>query len=99
MDPNANRFCEKCDRHTLHEIKDGCIACKTRKQTDVSSSMKKLRQALVLDEDYYNAWQSNIAMAFSDELSFHGFKLPSQHELCNEAANRFLGHLIMDNKS
>lgn len=46
------------------------------------------------DSGLYYAYQSNIAVAFQDELSRRGYKLPDQHEISNQAAKEFLDHWI-----
>ena len=51
---------------------------------------KQLRE----DEGYYIAWQSNIAMAFYDTLSWAGYQFPEMHKLSNDAAKRFIDMLI-----
>jgi hypothetical protein len=53
-----------------------------------------LASELEKDEGYYYAWQSNIAMAFQDELARKGYRLPDQHKIANNAAKNFLSLLI-----
>ncbi len=49
---------------------------------------------LAKDESYYYAWQSNIAVAFKDEIENRGYRFPDLHEAANEAAKTFLNLLI-----
>jgi hypothetical protein len=52
--------------------------------------VKELRD----DQQYYYAWQSNIAMQFQDEMSNKGYRFPDLHEISNNAAKNFLNLLI-----
>lgn len=56
-----------------------------------------LIESLKRDKGYYISWQANIAMAFYDECSINGHGFPDLHKTCNDAANRFLQLLMMDN--
>lgn len=59
-------------------------------------AVDKLRAELKADQQYYYAWQSNIAMAMMDELHRRGYRLPGEHEMANEAAKSFLSNLLRD---
>lgn len=65
--------------------------------TDITlnQAVTKLQDELKDDKTYYYAWQSNIAMAFYDEMSKYGMssELPIL-EISNESAKKFLNNLI-----
>jgi len=61
---------------------------------ETKEAIDKLRTELSKDDSYYYSWQSNIAMAFLDELVKWGYRLPDQHEIANQAAKNFLDMLI-----
>ena len=48
------------------------------------------------DSGLYYAYQSNIAMAFKDEVARRGLHLPDVHEIANEAAKYFLNNLTAE---
>ena len=63
--------------------------------------IEKLQKALREDKGYFNAWQANIAMAFSD--SYNSYKYingktyinsTDLHIISNNAAKYFLDQLI-----
>jgi hypothetical protein len=60
--------------------------------------MKIVTKSLREDEDYFRAWQANIAMAFVDEARNQkariGFDL--LHNIANTAASNFLNMLIKE---
>ena len=66
---------------------------------NTKKAMKKLTKALKEDRDYYYGWQSNIAMAISDEyyrmkkekkyLNYNDY-----HDIFNQGAKNFLDLLI-----
>lgn len=61
----------------------------------------KLIKALREDKDFFYAWQSNIAVAFQDEVAEFRTKkkyLNRQdvHKISNDSAIRFLNNLIND---
>lgn len=75
----------------------------SKEQADAvfSLSMELLRKTLAADKtpgSYYYVWQSNIAMAFMDELpvNFRTHNYQEFHEIANKAAIRFLDNLIGD---
>lgn len=51
-------------------------------------------QQLREDSGYYQAWQSNIAVAFQDTLKWAGYQFPELYKLSNDSAKRFLDLLI-----
>lgn len=53
-----------------------------------------LVKALKTDEDYYQGWKANIAMAFQDEFHSHEDGDIDINDLANAAAERFLNQLI-----
>jgi hypothetical protein len=59
-------------------------------------AVDKIRYEIKNDKGYYIAWQSNIAVAFRDELHRRGYKLPDEHEISNQAAQNFISNLIKD---
>ena len=63
-------------------------------QIPLVDAVRKLCIELKHDGDYYRAYQANIAMAFLDTLSRHGFQFPDMHAIGNEAAQSFLNLLI-----
>lgn len=67
-------------------------------RTDIEKAIDTINKALEEDQGYHYAWQSNIAMAFQDELSRRGYKLPDQHAISNEAAKNFLNNLMSHSK-
>jgi hypothetical protein len=65
---------------------------------ELKEHLDVVREALATDEGYFFGWQSNIAMAFLDELSRRGFKLPYEHDIANQAAKNFLTILVGDKR-
>jgi hypothetical protein len=57
---------------------------------ETKEAIDHLSAELKKDIGYWFAWQSNIAVAFVDELSKRGYKLPDQYDLANTAADNFL---------
>jgi hypothetical protein len=62
--------------------------------------IEQLQEALITDEGYRYGWQSNIAMAFYDEMRRHRkwsskevFTHDDLHEITNTAADNFLNTL------
>lgn len=69
--------------------------------TDVPYACGIVFKALREQEDYYYAWQANIAMAFYDEFLRHREKVGRErmnakdvHTIANQAAKNFLDLLI-----
>lgn len=63
------------------------------KKTITTDLVKALRK----DPELFYGWQSNIAMAFYDEMGRNNVRRPNRKELlkiCNKAANNFLNMLI-----
>ena len=59
-------------------------------------AIDKLRESLK-DENYYKAWQANIAMAVYDELiKIDGYKNEKIHDACNEGAKNFINLLMWE---
>lgn len=73
------------------------------KEMEVADAVNALTLALKEDPDYWQSWQSNIAMAFLDELNgtnpvyAQTFK-DTLHSISNKAAERFLQNLTRNNK-
>ena len=69
-------------------------------------AVKWLTRQLRKDEGFYNAYKSNIAMAFYDECRWAGLvntkrdgdEKKSIHEIANRAATRFMDMWIEKNK-
>lgn len=59
---------------------------------DVQNAVKTLAQALKEDEGFFYAYQSNIAMAFYDEVKRHDLCITHEklHEISNNGAKAFL---------
>lgn len=56
-----------------------------------------LRKSLEEDPDYFQGWQSNIAMSFYDEYSKNDKSYKNKedlHNISNEAAKNFLNLLL-----
>lgn len=62
----------------------------TGQLTPVGEAFAVLKQALQDDPEYAWSWQSNIAMAFYDELGPMVDPSALRHEVCNRAAARFM---------
>jgi len=63
--------------------------------TDVKNSVNCITDAMKNDEQYYIAWQANIAMSFKDEMSRNGYEIDEKiHLIANDAAKNFLNILI-----
>lgn len=60
---------------------------------DVQTAVETLALALLMDDNYYFTWQSNIAMAFKDECFRQGIEHENLHEVANAAAKSFLSNL------
>ena len=58
-----------------------------------------LCRALKKDQPYYWSWQSNIAMAFYDEMLRRGYNLPDLRDISNKAAINFLDLLMRSKPS
>ena len=66
-------------------------------ETELSKVVETLCKALAEDKSegsYYFGWQANIAMAFYDSYNDFTPSLDSLHEMCNDAAKKFLNLLI-----
>ena len=72
-----------------HKINKG-----TKMENPVPDALAIIVKYLQNDKSYYIAWQSNIAMAFQDEMHRKGYRLPDLHEIANKAADNFLKLLI-----
>lgn len=59
---------------------------------NLEQAIKVLCQELVTDNDYWQTWVSNIAMAFQDEF-YQSYLHEGIHEISNNAAKRFLENL------
>lgn len=59
----------------------------------IQEAVQRLVKELKEDKGYFYGWQSNIAMAFVDELNGHGISFPTLHKLSNQAAINFLNLL------
>lgn len=75
------------------------------KKGDVGHAVAVLTNALETEDDLYNGYRDNIAMAFKDEYGrYRGTRLPGVdwfhgeregiHEVANQAAKNFLDQLI-----
>jgi hypothetical protein len=62
---------------------------------ELSKSIEILVKALKEDEDYYRAWQANIAVCMSDVFN-QTKNYDSLHDITNTGAKRFLDLLIRD---
>lgn len=71
----------------------------------LNNAVSILVETLKNDNDYYHAWQANIAMAFGDEIKRYRYQgdvdiVPNNsfaiHDMCNDAAKRFLHILCMN---
>ena len=74
-----------------------------KKETPLQESIKELVRHLNDDEDYFYAWQSNIAMAFKDKYYFTRLGKNKRtmsnediHEIANQAAINFLKLLMKE---
>lgn len=65
---------------------------------NIKEAVKVITDALYEDKDYFRSWQSNIAMAFIDELHRQGYKLPREHDIANVAAAYFISNLCRADK-
>lgn len=62
---------------------------------DISRAVSALCRALREDEDFWNSWKANIAMAFQDEVKTHR-GCGGIHQISNDAAERFLINLTRE---
>lgn len=72
----------------------------------VKESVEIIQNELKIDEGYYYAWQSNIAMSFYDEMQKSGIHSPNPdnhiilvtnellHKITNQAAMNFLDTFV-----
>lgn len=83
------RLCEKIFTEAFEsgrEIEAG--------RKDVKSAVETLIRALAEDEQFYYAYQSNIAVQFQDEMVGCGIDVKTIHEKSNNAAKKFLDLFI-----
>lgn len=67
------------------------------KKIELHNAVKKLAQELKNDTEFYNAYKSNIAMAFYDEYNRWGKRYKNRtdiHAISNNAAMNFLNTFI-----
>lgn len=67
------------------------------KEITIVQAMDVLCKRLREDEDYWDTWQANIAMAIHDEYYSHGksnLDGETLHKVFNDGADRFLKQLI-----
>ena len=65
-----------------------------KKDDSFAKAYDVMAKTLREDASLYYAYQSNIAMAFQNEMSRAGYRLPNLHEIANEAAKNFLTNFI-----
>lgn len=104
--PLSRGNCEMCETYSI------CLDWQSYKKehqsngdTELTKALSILVRYLSVDKSpgsYYHTWQSNIAMAFHDELFMHEFggiiDINKSEALlvCNKAAERFLRTLMLD---
>lgn len=79
---------QKCIELTDRIVQARKNSITTKEATDV------FRDSLLIDKEYYAAWQASIAMAFQDEFWSSSASREHVHAIAKNAANMFLGNLI-----